>query len=32
LERDGGLHHAKVIADVQGTAWLNTRQNAHGSK
>src|SRR5437867_792098 len=31
LERDGRLHHAKIIADVQRTAWLNTGQNAHHS-
>src|SRR5437870_8584823 len=29
LERDGRLYHAKIIADVQRTAWLNTGQNAH---
>src|SRR5512132_100625 len=30
LQRDGRPHHAKIIADVQRTAGLNTGQNAHG--
>src|SRR5438132_11127185 len=30
LQRDGRPHHAKIIADVQRTAGLDTGQNAHG--
>ncbi len=29
LQRDGRPHHAKIIADVQGTAGLDTGKNAH---
>jgi hypothetical protein len=32
LQRDRRPHHAKIIANVQSTAWLEARQNAHGSK
>jgi hypothetical protein len=32
LQRDGRAHHPKIIASVQGTAGLETGQNAHGSK
>src|SRR4029077_11754455 len=29
LKRDSRLHHAKIIADVQSAAGLNTGENAH---
>jgi hypothetical protein len=29
LKRNGRLHHAKIIADVQSTAGLNAGENAH---
>jgi len=32
LQRYGWPHHAKIIADVQSPAGLNSGQNAHGSK
>jgi hypothetical protein len=32
LQRDRRPYHAKIVADVQSTAGLDSGQNAHGSK
>jgi hypothetical protein len=29
LQRHRRLHHAKIIPDVQGAAWLEAGKNAH---